>query len=348
MEFKDYYKILGVPRDADEKTIKAAYRRLARKYHPDVNKGDPKAEDKFKEINEAYEVLKDPEKRARYDQFGADWERYQQAAGARAETTDFFEWLFGSRPGAETRSERRERAGQGFSDFFDLLFGEFGETFSRTGTRERRRVRQRPQRGQDYEHPIEVSLREAYHGATRRLDVKIDERCPACGGSGLNGRGICMTCQGTGFVSRSKTLEVKIPPGVRDGSRIRIAGQGGPGIDGGPPGDLYLRVVLLPDPRFELDGDNLRTEVEVPLYTALLGGEVVVPTLDRPVVLRIPPETQNGQVFRLRGKGMPSLKGDQHGDLLVRVKVVLPTKLTPEERQLFERLRELRESRVRA
>lgn len=348
MEFKDYYKILGVPRDADEKTIKAAYRRLARKYHPDVNKGDPQAEEKFKEINEAYEVLKDPEKRAKYDQFGADWERYQQAAGAQAETTDFFEWLFGSRPGAESRYERRERAGQGFSDFFDLLFGDLGETFGRTGTRERRRVRHRPQRGQDYEHPIEVTLREAYHGATRRLDVKVDERCPACGGSGLNGRGICMTCHGTGFVSRTKTLEVKIPPGVRDGSRIRIAGQGGPGIDGGPPGDLYLRVVLLPDPRFELDGDNLRTEVEVPLYTAVLGGEVVVPTLDRPVVLRIPPETQNGQVFRLRGKGMPSLKGDHRGDLLVRVKVVLPTKLTPEERQLFERLRALRETTVRA
>ncbi len=348
MEFKDYYKILGVPRDADEKTIKAAYRRLARKYHPDVNKGDPQAEEKFKEINEAYEVLKDPEKRAKYDQFGADWERYQQAAGARAETTDFFEWLFGSRPGTETRYERRERAGQGFSDFFDLLFGEFGETFGRTSTRERRQARQRPQRGQDYEHPVEVSLREAYHGATRRLDVKVDERCPACGGSGLNGRGICSTCQGTGFVSRTKTLEVRIPAGVRDGSRIRIAGQGGPGIGGGPPGDLYLRVVLRPDPRFELDGDNLRTEVEVPLYTAILGGEVVVPTLDRPVVLRIPPGTQNGKVFRLRGKGMPSLKSDPRGDLLARVRVVLPTDLSPEERQLFERLRELREAKVRA
>jgi DnaJ-class molecular chaperone len=348
MEFKDYYKILGVPRDADEKTIKAAYRRLARKYHPDVNRGDPQAEEKFKEINEAYEVLKDPEKRTKYDQFGADWERYQQATGARGETTDFFEWLFGSRPGTETRSERQQRGGQGFSDFFDLLFGDLGETFSRTGTRGRQQARARAQRGEDHEHPIEVTLREAFHGATRRLDIKLDERCPACGGSGLNGRGLCTACQGTGFASRTKTLEVKIPAGVRDGARIRIAGQGGPGIGGGPPGDLYLRVVLRPDPRFELEGENLRTEVEVPLYTALLGGEVVVPTLDRPVVLRIPPGTQNGQVFRLRGKGMPALKGDQRGDLLARVKVVLPTDLTAEERRLFERLRELRETRVRA
>ncbi|MBX6753548.1 DnaJ C-terminal domain-containing protein [Thermorudis peleae] len=345
MEFKDYYKILGVPRDADEKTIKEAYRRLARKYHPDMNKGDPQAEEKFKEINEAYEVLKDPEKRARYDRFGADWERYQQTTGASA--SDFSEWLFGQR-GTGTTAERRGTSGTGFSDFFDMLFGDLSDLFGGMATRDRARPRTRPQRGQDYEHQIDVSLREAYHGATRRITVTVDERCQACNGTGLDGRGICPVCGGTGYISRSKTLEVKIPAGVREGSRIRIAGQGGPGTAGGPPGDLYLRVHLIPDPRFELDGDNLRTEVEVPLYTAILGGEVVVPTLDRPVVLRIPPETQNGQVFRLRGKGMPSLKGGTPGDLLVRVKVVLPTKLSQEERRLFEQLRALRESHVHA
>ncbi|MCS7246300.1 MAG: DnaJ domain-containing protein [Thermomicrobium sp.] len=342
MEFKDYYKILGVPRDADQETIRKAYLRLARKYHPDVNKS-PQAEEKFKEINEAYEVLRDPEKRARYDRFGADWERYQQAAGGPGTATDFAEWFFGTR---ERAQQRRQRRSGDFSDFFDLLFGDLGEIFT-TGS-ERGRTRARPERGQDYEQTIDVTLREAYHGATRRLDIKIDERCASCHGTGLNGRGICPVCGGSGFVTRTKSLEVKIPAGVRDGSRIRIAGQGGPGINGGPPGDLYLRVHLLPDPTFSLEGDTLRTEVEIPLYTAILGGEVTVPTVDRPVVLRIPPGTQNGQVFRLRGKGMPSLRGAGRGDLLVKVKVVLPTDLTEEERQLFQRLRELREARIRA
>ena len=341
MEFKDYYKILGVPRDADQETIRKAYLRLARKYHPDVNKS-PDAEEKFKEINEAYEVLRDPEKRARYDRFGADWERYQQAAGTQGTTTDFEEWFFGTRG----RAQRERRRTSDFSDFFDLLFGDLGDFFGTTG--ERIRTRARPERGQDYEHPIEVTLREAYHGATRRIDVKIDERCPACNGTGLNGRGICHVCGGSGSVTRTKTLEVKIPAGVRDGSRIRIAAQGGPGVNGGPPGDLYLRVHLLPDPQFTLEGDHVRTEVEVPLYTAILGGEVAVPTLDRPVVLRIPPGTQNGQVFRLRGKGMPSLRTGQRGDLLAKVKVILPTDLTEEERRLFDRLRELRQIRTRA
>ncbi|MDI3340202.1 MAG: DnaJ C-terminal domain-containing protein [Sphaerobacter sp.] len=342
MEFKDYYKILGVSRDADEKTIKRAYRKLARQYHPDVNKGDPRAEERFKEINEAYQVLSDPEKRAKYDRFGADWERYQQAetAGAGPTWTDFADWFTGGRRPSGARTESREAGESVFSDFFETLFGD-------TLGRARSRVRQ-PQRGQDYEYPIKLTLREAYHGTTRRFDVQIQERCQTCGGTGLNGHGLCPTCGGSGTVSRTKTLEVRIPPGVREGSRVRVAGQGGPGVNGGPSGDIYLLVSLVPDPRFQIEGNNLRTEVEVPLYTALLGGEVVVPTLDNPVVLTIPPETQNGRVFRLRGKGMPALKGGERGDLLVRVKVVLPTRLTAEERALFERLRELQESRVRA
>ena len=341
MEFKDYYKILGVPRDADEKTIKSAYRKLARKYHPDVNKGDASAEERFKEINEAYQVLSDPEKRAKYDRFGADWERYQQAETAGTGTgsgwTDFSDWFTGGRWSGGTRQSSESP----FSDFFETLFGD-------TIGRARSRVRQQPQRGQDYEYPITISLRDAYHGTTRRFEVQIQERCPTCGGTGLNGQGFCPTCGGSGTLSRTKTLEVKIPAGVRDGSRIRVAGQGGPGVNGGPNGDIYLLVSLAPHPRFQVDGLNLRTEVEVPLYTAILGGEVMVPTLDNPVVLTIPPETQNGRVFRLRGKGMPALKGGGKGDLLARVKVVLPTGLSDEERRLFERLRDARSARVHA
>lgn len=346
MEFRDYYKVLGVSRDADEKAIKAAYRKLARKYHPDVNKTDASAEERFKEINEAYEVLKDPEKRAKYDRFGADWERYREAetagttTGGGANWTDFSDWFSGGRGRTTTQQERE--AGAGFSDFFETLFG---ETLGRTQGR-RRTQTQPPQRGQDYEYPVEVRLRDAYHGSTRRFDVQIQERCPTCGGTGLNGHGLCPTCGGEGYIHRTKTLEVKIPAGVRNGSRVRVAGQGAPGINGGPSGDIYLTVKLVPDPRFELDGDNLRTDVEVPLYTALLGGEAIVQTLDNPVALTIPPETQNGRVFRLRGLGMPALKGNKRGDLLARIKVVLPTKLSADERHLFEQLRDERAAKV--
>lgn len=342
MEFRDYYKVLGVSRDADEKTIKSAYRKLARKYHPDVNTADANAEDRLKEINEAYEVLKDPEKRAKYDRFGADWERYREAetagAGTQPNWTDFSDWFSGGR-GQRTESQRQTTGG-GFSDFFDTLFG---ETIGRT---QNRRRTQPPQRGQDYEYPIDVRLRDAYRGETRRFDIQIQERCPTCGGTGLNGHGLCPTCGGEGYLHRTKTLEVKIPAGVRNGSRIRMAGQGAPGVNGGPNGDIYLLVKLLPDPHFEIDGDNLRTEVEVPLYTAILGGEAIVRTLDSSVALTIPPETQNGRVFRLRGLGMPSLKTGKRGDLLARVKVTLPTKLSTEERNLFKQLSEERTAKV--
>jgi molecular chaperone DnaJ len=340
MEFKDYYQVLGVPRDADEKQIKSAYRKMARKYHPDANTGEANAEERFKEVNEAYEVLKDPAKRAKYDRFGADWQRYQQAeeAGYAAGPEDFASWFSGSPGGQRVHYEYRTSGDSGFSDFFETLFGDaFG---GRTTTRER--VRTQPQRGQDYEYPVEIPLRDAYHGTTRRFDIQIQERCPTCGGTGMNGRGFCDRCGGAGTMPRSKTLEVQIPAGVRTGSRVRVAGQGAPGVGGGPAGDIYLRVTVKPDRRFEIDGSNLRTEVEVPLHTAILGGEAVVPTVDGSVSLTIPPETQNGQVFRLRGKGMPSLSGGQQGDLLARVKVQLPTNLSDEERGLFRKLAKLR------
>ena len=343
MEFKDYYQILGVPRTASEAEIKKAYRKKAREYHPDVNKS-ASAEERFKELNEAYEVLKDPDKRQRYDRFGADWERYQQAetagAAGAAGRGNFDEWFRGYNANPEYQYQTGGHTG--FSDFFENLFGGgFGETIGGTTTRRRARA---PRKGQDYEYPVDVSLRDAYHGTTRRFDVTVEERCEACGGAGMNGHGPCRECDGRGFQPRTKTLEVKIPAGVRTGSRVRMAGQGGPGANGGPSGDIILTVNLTPNPNFELEGDNLRTTVDVPLYTALLGGQVRVPTLDSPVELRIPPGTQNGQVFRLRGKGMPSLKGGQRGDLLAKVSVRLPRSLNDQERKLFEELRELQQA----
>jgi molecular chaperone DnaJ len=337
MEFKDYYQVLGVSRDADEKQIKTAYRKLARKHHPDSNPDDPGAEERFKELNEAYEVLKDSEKRAKYDRFGADWERYQHAetGGYSAGPQDFESWFSGTPGGGRVHYEYRTTGDTGFSDFFETLFGDqFG---GRTSTRERRRSQ--PQRGQDFEYPVEIPLREAYHGTSRRFDLQINERCPSCGGTGMNGRGFCPQCGGSGTVPRTKTIEVQIPKGVRTGSRIRVAGQGSSGVNGGPNGDIYLKITVKPDPRFEIDGNNLRTEVNVPLYTAMLGGEVVVPTVDGSVALTIPSETQNGRVFRLRGKGMPALSGSKpQGDLLARVKIQIPTDLNDEEKKLFREL----------
>ena len=347
MQFKDYYTTLGVPRDADEKAIKSAYRKKARQFHPDVNKTDASAEEHFKELNEAYEVLKDPEKRSRYDRFGADWERYRQAEPADTSQTtgDFSDWFSGSRGnGRHTYGQQRESGG--FSDFFDTLFGDtLGRTSTgRTSTR-RRNARQ-PQRGQDHEYALEISLQEAYAGTTRRFDIQIQERCETCQGTGLKGDSFCPVCGGDGQIRRTKTLEVKVPAGVRTGSKVRVAGQGAPGLAGGPNGDIYLNVTIKPDSRFELVGDNLRTEVEVPLYTAILGGEVRVPTMEAPVELRIPKGTQNGQTFRLRGKGMTSVNSTNRGDLLVKVAVRLPTNLSEHEIELFEQLRESRTAKV--
>jgi curved DNA-binding protein len=314
MEYKDYYQILGVARDADPQEIKKAYRRLARQYHPDVNPGDKKAEDRFKEVNEAYEVLSDAEKRSKYDQFGRDWQRYQQAGAAGPGGFDWGRYAQQAGPGGQytyATSEDLEDlfGGQaGFSDFFESLFGA-------QAARQRTTARQpRPGRGQDIEHPVQVSLAEAYHGANRIL------------------------------TKDGRRLEVRIPPGVVTGSRVRMSGEGGPGYSGGQPGDLYLVVEVLPDERFQRQGDDLLTEVEVPLYTALLGGEVAVPTMAGNVTLTIPAETQNGRRFRLRGKGMPSLKNpDECGDLYATISIRLPTNLTSQERALIEQLRGLRQ-----
>jgi molecular chaperone DnaJ len=326
MAGRDYYQILGVNRSASEKEIKQAYRRLARKHHPDLNPNDKSAEAKFKEINAAYEVLSNPEKRKKYDQFGDQWEYAEQFAKARGQ--ERVQWDFGK---GGTTFEYGEPSG--FGDIFSSLFGDAG-----MGSR----MKRGPQHGQDIESPIEVSLEEAYHGSARIIQFQTAELCTACGGTGRVGNRICTICNGSGGKVIPRRLEVKIPAGVKDGSRIRIAGEGNPGRAGGNKGDLYLVAKVLPHKLFERKGDDLYTEVSVPLATAMLGGEVGLPTLNGNLSLKIPPETQNGKVFRLAGKGMPKLGNSDYGSMFAKAKVVLPANLTEEERKLFERLRSLR------
>jgi DnaJ-class molecular chaperone len=322
---KDYYAILGVKRGASEKEMRQAYRRLARKLHPDVNPGDKAAEERFKEINAAYEVLSDADKRRKYDLYGDQWQYADQIEEAR-------------RQGADARSgqqwSRRSGPSEGFQqyDLGDLsdLGGLFGGLFS--GGRGRSR------RGEDVQHAAEVTLDEAFQGTARVLQLQTEEPCATCGGSGRLVGAVCHVCQGAGAILRPKRLEVKIPAGVTDGSRVRVAGEGRPGRDG-RRGDLYLVISVRPHPRFQRKGDDLHTEVEVPLLDALLGGEVEVPTLKGKALLKIPSPTQNGRVFRLAGLGMPKLGRSGQGDLFVRVKVALPTELSPQERELLEKLK---------
>jgi curved DNA-binding protein len=314
MDYKDYYKVLGVSKTATEQEIKKAYRQLARKYHPDANPGDKRAEERFKEINEANEVLSDTEKRRKYDQFGAQWQQYERMGG---NPQDFWRQQQGGQPGgASTRTVSPEEFQQmfgggagGFSDFFEMLFGgarPSGGAGPAAGARPSRR-------GQDAEHGVEITLEEAFRGATRTLQVD------------------------------GERVEVTIPRGVKTGSRVRVAGKGAPGLGGAGRGDLYLRVQVLPHARFGREGDDLRLRLPIDLYTLVLGGESQVPTLDQPVLLTIPPGTVNGKVFRLRGLGMPNLhKPDQRGDLMVIAEAQLPQDLSEGERRLFEQLRAAR------
>jgi DnaJ-class molecular chaperone len=312
VDYKDYYKILGVDKKANEKEIRQAYRKLARKYHPDVNPGDKSAEDKFKEINEANEVLSDPEKRKKYDELSTYYQQYGRMPGAGSGP-------MGGDGGVryEYRTVSPEElndlfGGQSpFSDFFETFFSSRFADQPDTRTRTTGRRSPRATKGQDIESSVEVALAEAYQGVSRVFEL-------------------------TDADGSSKRLEVKIPAGVDEGSRIRIAGQGGQGTGG--RGDLYLRIHMLPDPRFTREGTTLRTTVEVPLATAMPGGEVRVTTPDgRGLMLRIPPETPNGKSFRLRGQGMPQLgQPDKRGDLYAEVSVVLPTHLNDEQRRLFE------------
>jgi curved DNA-binding protein len=303
MDFKDYYGILGVPPNAEKKAIQQTYRKLARKHHPDVNPGNKEAEEKFKTINEAYQVLSDPEKRKKYDELRAQYQQWQQTGGRQQD----FDW-----------QDRSTQTGQGarvqyanpedledlfgtaspYSDFFTSIFGQ-----ARTSRRGRGQgTPPSPRPGRDVEYEVDLALEEAFHGADRLLEMD------------------------------GHRIQAHIPPGVRTGSRVRLAGQGEPGRNGGPAGNLYLIVNLLPNDTFEREGDDLHIEVPVDIFTAIAGGEAHVPTLERPVKLKIPPRTDAGRSFRVRGKGMPHL-GDPktRGDLFALVRLVLPESLTDHE-----------------
>jgi DnaJ-class molecular chaperone len=326
MAAKDYYGILGVKKSASEQEIKQAYRRLARKLHPDVNPGDKSAESRFKEVNEAYEVLSDKEKRAKYDKYGEQWQHADEFARASA----------GQGPHWETGGTRGFRFEEGDveSIFGDLFGGRRGGGFRRTWARE----------SLDIEQPVEVTLEEAYQGTSRIISLETQEPCATCKGTGRVRNVACSTCRGAGFIPRLQRIEVQIPPGVSDGSRVRVAGKGRQ--DGrGTAGDLYLVTSVKPDPQFERKGDDLYVDVPVPLVVTMLGGEVQVATPKGHLALKVPPETQNEVTFRLTGQGMPRLGESKRGDLLARVKVVLPSGLTSEEKGLFERLAKLRPAR---
>lgn len=289
MDYKDYYAVLGVKKDATEKEIKQAYRRLARKYHPDVNPGNKEAEERFKEISEAYEVLSDKEKRSKYDRFGEHWQGYEHMGAPGP-------------GGYERYGDFNFDAGYGtgeFGDFFEMLFGPRGAA-------------RQDVRGADLEAPIEITLEEAYDGATRSITVSPSPK-------------------------QTKRLEVRIPPGVNEGSRIRLAGEGASG-PGGRKGDLYLVVRLKPHHTFERRGDDLYEEVTVPFATAALGGDIQVRTMKGRVTMKMPSGAQSGQTFRLTGQGMPRLNKPGKGELFAKLKVSVPKRLTDRQRELIQEL----------
>src|SRR5262245_33703694 len=315
MEFKDYYATLGVSKNASAKEIKQAFRKLARRYHPDVNPGDKAAEAKFKDVNEAHEVLGDPETRKKYDELGANWRMYERGAQPEGASPFGGTWQTGGPSGFRTMTP--EEAAEMFGD--ESPFCDFFTTFFGGGARvaKPRDGRRRARAGQDVEHELELTLEEAQAGVTRRLMVSH-------GGP-------------------TRSVDVRIPAGVGDGSRVRVPGEGTPGMNGGASGDLYLRVHLAPHPTFERKGRDLHTTTPVPLTVAVLGGEAEVRTLGtKTAPIRIPPLTQNGQVFRLKGYGMPVVgKPTETGDLYARVEVQLPTQLSAEAREHYEALARL-------
>lgn len=307
VDYKDYYKVLGVDKKATSDDIKKAYRKLARKYHPDANANNPQAEEKFKEIGEAYEVLKDPQKRQRYDQLGSNWKQYANTGwpggGGQSYTYDFSGgkgFSFGN-------------MGGGFSDFFEMFFGSsanqrsssynFGQDFG--GGRSRA-----PQKGQDLQSSIEISLREAYTGTQRSLKLQKE--------------------------GKTRTVNVKIPAGMKNGGKIRLAGEGGDSPMGGPSGNLYITINVAGHNLFTRKGDDLYVEVPVTIKEAYKGGKIDVPIFDGKVDMKLPPKTQSGRTLRLRGKGMPGLKGKKHGDLYVKIKIVFPEKMNKKKQKQFE------------
>lgn len=336
MNYKDYYQLLGVPKNAPEKDVKSAYRRLARKWHPDANPDNQKqAEERFKEIQEAYEVLGDPEKRRKYDMLGSDWQQAARQAeqqrryrSAQNETFNFGFGDFGTGAGGAGGPS-------GFSDFFDMFFSGIGRrnTAQSTGT---------ARRGEDLETTIELTLRDVYDGGKKSVSLQIDDVCPRCHGTGTDRGQLCSQCHGTGRLLKNKKFEVTIPKGIGEGQRIRLAGQGGSGVAGGPNGDLFLVVKLLDDQTYKRKGDDLYVDLPVSIYDLVLGGEVKVPTMGGQVTMTVPAGTQNNRLLRLSGRGMPKVRNGGTGDLYVRLIGQLPTDLSDKEKKLFKELAGLR------
>jgi DnaJ-class molecular chaperone len=353
MEFRDYYKTLGVERNASEAQIKSAYRKLARKYHPDVNPNNKDAERQFKEINEAYQVLSDPKKRKKYDELGSDWER-----GA-TEDEVFRRY---AQPGGP---EFGGTAG-GFSDFFERFFGNLGgglgggagRSFQRSDFADESGAAERA-RGRDLQSEVKISVRDAVHGTRRRLELTSDDQCDACGGSGITmreeNRGRtriirsaepCPKCGGRGTIRAHRALEVTIPAGVSEGARIRLKGQGGRSSRPGQNGDLFLVTHVEPSGPFVLSGRDVRAQLPVWDYEAALGAEVTAPTLDGKISLKIPAGSQSGRVLRIKAKGLPARAKESAGDLLYELRVLAPTDMTEEERRLLQQFAERRRARA--
>jgi curved DNA-binding protein len=314
MEFKDYYEILGVAPNAEKKVIQQTFRQLARKFHPDVNPGNKEAEEKFKTINEAYQVLSDAKQRKKYDELRAQYQQWQQTGG-RQQDFDWQDWTAEPGKGARVQYASPEDledlfgSASPYSDFFTNIFGQA----YRSGRSSGQAASPGPRRGRDVEYEVDLSLEEAFHGAERLLDID------------------------------GHRIKAGIPPGVRTGSRVRLTGQAEPGQNGGPAGDLYLIVRISPNETFEREGDNLHMEIPVDIFTAVAGGEVRIPGLERPLTLKIPPRTNANRTFRIRGKGMPHLRDTKkRGDLFARVRLVLPDSLSDEE---ISSMRELAASR---
>lgn len=324
VEFKDYYKVLGVERTASADEIRKAFRKLARTYHPDVAKDKKRAEEKFKEINEAYEVLGDAEKRKKYDELGADWNQRGPQPGPGGQAYRSYTWRGGDAAGGNF-----EFGGTGFSDFFEQFFG--------GGGRFGGQAEPEFEKGQDVEAVLMVTLEEAMKGAIRPITLRRNTACPECNGTGAKGRKVCPTCEGSGVVVKTEEYKVKIPPGVRDGQRLRLTGQGEPGAGGGPRGDLYLRVRMASHPDFRVEGGDVYYDLDLAPWEAALGTLVAVPLLSGSLSIKIPPGTQNGQRLRLKGRGLPGAKSEP-GDLYVVARIQMPKDIGEREKALWEQL----------
>jgi len=330
VEFKDYYRVLGVERNASDDEIRKAFRKLARKYHPDVAKDKRGAEEKFKQLNEAYEVLGDPAKRKKYDSLGAHWRDgaqyhppHDQTGGAWRQTSR------GGPGGFEYQFD-----GTGFSDFFEQFFG----STARGASRPADDFATFSERGQDVEADLMVTLEEAFQGATRSISLRSSTPCDRCQGTGQLPQGDCPACHGSGEISQVKHFQVKIPPGVSQGQRLRLPGRGSAGFGQGPAGDLYLRVHLAPHPDFRVEGHDLCHELDLAPWEAVLGAKVSIPTLTGPIQIKVPPGSQRGQRLRLRGHGLPLKPGGQRGELFVVLQIQTPTEVSDEERTLWQQL----------